>query len=136
MIATHEWTSDIATTIDYARDDYLAQIYGIADSFGAQLEAGMLGFIGDVAEKSGQVVDGAGRDLFDTLLEATEKVEFSFDAEGKHNMMLVVPPEFVERLQGRGPTPEQQQAMDRLIERKKAEWDASRTRGELPGFTE
>lgn len=129
--ASHEWTVDMQSVIDGDRGRFLADLFGLAEAFGAQMEREMLRFIADTAESTGQVVDGTGRDLFEVIIEAMESVEFSFDEEGNHNMAIVMNPTLAEKIRHRQPTESQELRMQQLVERKKREWDAARSRRDI-----
>ncbi|GAB3584718.1 hypothetical protein GCM10027406_31600 [Leifsonia lichenia] len=128
----YEWIVSVDTALNFDLDTFLSEVYGLADSFGSQLSSGFISFASDTAKAAGQEIDASDKDIFDALAEMMEKLEFSFDENGNHNMSLVMHPDTAEKLQGRQPTAEQSARIDDIIARKRKEWDASRRRRELP----
>jgi hypothetical protein len=128
----HEWTATLDETLEHDVESFLVHLYELADSFGSQMTQGLLELVSDTATDFGNVVDGEGQDFFDTLIEATEGLEFTFDEYGHHNTQLVMHPDTAEKLRGRTPTAEQQARLDEIMQRKREEWNAARRRRDLP----
>jgi hypothetical protein len=108
------------------------EVFELADAFGSQMTQGMLAHISEVCDASGQTIDAAGRDFIEVIIETLETIEMSFDEDGKPNLTLVVPPGSAEKLRNKMPTPEQEERIQEILERRRAEWDASRSRHDLP----
>jgi hypothetical protein len=103
----------------------LAAMDGVAMEMTGQITKGILDHISDVCDSTGNVV--AGELSYDVINDVLEKLDFSFDDEGNHNVSIVVGPEGAQRLRTLGmPTAEQQARRDAIIARKKADWDARR----------
>ena len=88
--------------------------------------------ISEICAASGKTVNAQGHDYFDAMLETLETIDMAFDEDGKPNLTLVVHPETAKRIQEKQPTPEQQERLRLVLERRKEEWDASRRRRDLP----
>jgi hypothetical protein len=82
---------------------------------------------------AGTTTDAKGQPLTRALiLQALEKMEIEFDEEGKLNLAMVVGPETFEQLRNLPPpTQEEEQAMNELFMRKRAEFDARQRRRKL-----
>ncbi|WP_131806099.1 hypothetical protein [Mycobacterium alsense] len=124
------WSPEEVLAFDV--DSYLCRIYEAADSIGGQMVRAMFDHISAVCDENGQTVNVEGRNFFDALIETTEKLEMDFDEEGKPTTMIVVNPETLKKLQADGPTPEQEKRLQAVLDRKREEWSASRSRRELP----
>jgi len=132
----YEWTGNFETALNFDTATFLTEIYQMADSFGNQLSSGLITFMTDTAKAAGQEVDGTGLDIYDGIAEMMEKLEFSFDENGNHNMSIIVHPDTQKKMSERLPTPEQTARMDAIIARKRKEWDASRNRRDLPRISD
>lgn len=132
MKISHEWIAQTDTALSFDLDGFLTDLDSLAKSFADQLAKGMFEHIAEVTEAYGQVTDGTDRDLWETMLEAMEKVEFSFDENGNHDMTFVMSPELYGKVQDNPPTAEQQQRAAGIVKRKREAWDASRRLEDLP----
>lgn len=122
-----------AEDVLYGRiSSFLTQVFNSGETFGAQLEKEMLGHLSEITAASGQVVNIAGRDFRDALIDSLELADMSFDEEGNHNVMLVVSPTMAKKLSESEFTPEQQARADEIISRRWELWNASSRRQELP----
>jgi hypothetical protein len=86
------------------------------------------------SEAAGTTADAGGRPFsFELYLEGLERIEIQFDREGNPVLpALVIHPSMAEQLRSQPPiTPEQQKAMDDLIERKRTEFNARRRHRKL-----
>jgi hypothetical protein len=86
------------------------------------------------SEAAGTSADAGGRPFsFELYLEGLERIELQFDRAGKPIMpTLVMHPSMAEQLRSMPPmTPEQQRALDELIERKRTEFNARRRHRKL-----
>lgn len=127
-----EWLVDINEPIEFDVDALLSRLFEAAESIGGDLTGGILGHISDICEEAGQVVNGAGRDLYESMIEAAHNVEFSFDEDGTPNHVVVMHPDLKAELEANPPTPDQEARMVAVIDRKRKEWNASRRRSDLP----
>jgi hypothetical protein len=132
MAIRHEWTVSIEDVAAFNLDQFLADLYALADSMGGQMVRGMLEHISAVSDEYGNTIDAGGRDFADAFSESLETMDISFDEEGKPNLTLVMHPDQVEKLRENPPTPEQEARIDAILERRKEEWLASRRRRDLP----
>jgi hypothetical protein len=83
---------------------------------------------------AGTAADAGGRPFsFELYLEALERIELQFDREGNPILpTLIMHPSMAEQARSQPPiTPEQQKAMDDLIERKRTEFNARRRHRKL-----
>lgn len=129
----YEWILDLNDVLDFDVGAYLALAAGAADAFAAQIEAGILAHISDIAEASGNVVSATGRDVVDAFLDSMETMDFSFNDAGEPNITIVIHPDQFKKLQGIAMTAEQQSRHDEIIAKRREEWNASQRRQELPG---
>jgi hypothetical protein len=123
---------DANDVLEFDIDSYLSQIYEAADSIGGQMVRAMFDHIGAVCDENGQTINADGRNFFDVLIEITEEMEINFNEEGKPTTMIVVHPETLQKLQADGPTAEQEMRLQAVLDRKREEWSASRSRRDLP----
>lgn len=122
----------LSEPLHFEVDSFLARLYEMADQYGAQLSASMLDHIGEIAEANDMTVDGKGRDVFDVMMEALEKVEWGFDDEGKHQMRFVVGSDLYNQISELELTEQQERQIEELTERKRDAWNAARRRRTLP----
>lgn len=132
MAVQHEWTVSIQEVASFNLDQFLADLFALADSMGGQMVRSMLEHISDVTDEYGNTIDAAGRDFYDVYAETLETIEMTFDDEGRPNLTIVMHPDQVEELRDKQPTPEQEARLDAILERRKEEWLASRRRRNLP----
>lgn len=128
----HEWTVSVEDVAAFNSDQFLADLYALADSTGGQMVRGMLEHISAVTDEYGNTIDAGGRDFFDVVAETLETIDMSFDDEGRPNLTMVMHPDQAKKLRDRQPTPEQEARIDAILERRKEEWLASRRRRDLP----
>lgn len=132
-IATkHAWTVSVEDVTAFNVDQFLTDLYSLADSMGRQMVRGMLEHISDITEEYGNVVDATGRDFADAFADSLETMEISFDADGRPNLMILLHPEQAEKLRDNPPTPEQEMRIDAIVSRRREEWFAARRRRDLP----
>lgn len=130
--ASHAMTTDVEDTLHGDIDSFLTMVFDIADTFGSQFVQGMLDHIGEVCDASGQTIDVKGRDFIDGMIDALEAIDIPFGENGEHNLTIVMHPETAERLRGNPPTPEQEARMQKVLKRRREEWNVSRRRHDLP----
>lgn len=84
--------------------------------------------LNEVIDAVGTSVDAEGKQFsFDMLNDALEKMHIEFDDEGEPILpTLVMHPNALERIKRMTPTPEQEKRQDEILERKKAEYYASK----------
>ncbi|WP_448655899.1 hypothetical protein [Microbacterium lacticum] len=126
IVLTHD------TALGFDVDAVMGAMYEIADGLGRQKEQGMMRFISDSAEASGNVVHMNLDDPVETYIEALKTLEVSFDSNGESNLALVASPELLERLRASPPTREQTRRIDAIMDAKREEHRAARSRRQLP----
>ena len=112
----------------------LAVIHDAADQHVRQVMPHIFESIGRITDATGNKIDAGGRPFSpELLLEALEKIEWSFDEDGEPIMpTLVMSPDMAEKVSQLPPlTPEQEQAFADLKERKRAEYRARRRHRKL-----
>jgi hypothetical protein len=112
-------------------DSVLNAMYGMAIEMAGQITRAILTHISEICDHTGNIV--SGKLSYDTIADAIEQMEFSFDEDGNHNISVVVSPDGAERLRALGdPTVEQRARLDGIFSRRKDEWDARRSSRSLP----
>lgn len=132
MAVRHEWTVSIEDVAAFNVDQFVADLYTLADSMGGQMVRGMLEHISAVTDEYGNTIDAGGRDFFDVFAESLETIDMTFDDEGRPNLTIVMHPAQAEKLRNKQPTAEQEARIDAILEQRKEEWLASRRRRDLP----
>lgn len=112
-------------------ESVVAAMDSVAIEMTDQITKGVLDHISEICASTGNVV--TGELSYDVINDVIEKLDFSFDEEGNHNISVVVNPQSAQRLRTLGaPTAEQQARNDAIIARKRAEWNARRGSRSLP----
>jgi hypothetical protein len=97
------------------------------DSERASLMPQFFQFVSDICEASGQVVDAQGQPFsWDFIIDLIDKVEMTFDENGRLLQTIVVSPDMLKIIEANPPTIEQQQLLDQLIDRKRDEFLAKK----------
>jgi hypothetical protein len=130
--ASHVLTADVEDSLRGDVDSFLTMAFDLADAFGSQLMKGMLAHISEVCDATGQTINAEGRDFVDVMIETLETIDISFDENGEHNLTMVMHPDTAAKLQDKQPTLEQEARMQQVLERRREEWNASRSRHDLP----
>lgn len=152
-VSTTLTTVDEGTTVEYApmevRFKYElsadALIEGRIDAFVDSLDSSAEQYLESlmpqvfeqltsVTKATGNVVDAAGRPIFDAFYEMLEKVDLSFDEEGRITQSLVMHPDTWASVQAQIAdwTPEQNQKLEELIDEKRRQANARRRDRRLP----
>ncbi len=131
-VISHEWTVSVEDVVAFAVDQFLADVYAVADNTGEQMVRAFLELVSDVSEEHGNVIDGGGRDFFDVFAESLETIDMTFDDDGLPNLMIVMHPDLMDKIRDKKPTPEQEARLNATLERRREEWRASRRRRDLP----
>jgi hypothetical protein len=134
MSIRSEWVVSLDEALDFDLDGFITRLYTIAEEHASQTTKSILEHISALSEEHGHVVDASGRPFFDAICESLEKLEFIFDEEGNHNMALVLHPDNFKLVAAL--TPDQKSAIDRIVQRKREEWDAKKRRRNLPKLTD
>lgn len=113
-------------------DALLSVMFEMADEMGKQLTAGMFAHISEVSDAYGQTINVGEEGFVEAYIRSLESVEMSFNADGSPATKLYVHPDSLDVLIKNPPTPEQQQRIDDIVNRKREEWHASRRRQDLP----
>lgn len=129
---THEWVMSVGEVIEFDVEALLQRIYEAADELGGQLILAMFQHISDICEENGQVVSAADGNFFDAFIDAIEKIDIGFDANGNPTTQIAMNPETLAKVSKTPPTPEQEERIRIVIEHKREAWLAARRRRELP----
>jgi hypothetical protein len=125
----HEWTTSVDEILSYDTDSLLGNIAQAADEMGGQLVRAMAEHISAICDQTGNVVDASGRNFYDAIIEVTETMELAFDDEGRIQQQILLHPDSLPK---EPPTPDQEARLKAVIDRKREEWNAARSRRELP----
>jgi hypothetical protein len=125
----HEWTTSVDEILSYDTDSLLSNIAEAADEMGAQLVKAMTEHISATCEQTGNVVDASGRSFYDAIIDVAEQMELAFDEDGQLKQLVLAHPNTVPTTP---PTPEQEARLKAVIDRKREERNAARSRRELP----
>ncbi len=108
--------------------DYTIFLYEISESQRKSLARNIFKNISQITDVTGQSIDAKGKPLsIDMILDLLEKVEFGFDDDGKPQFpTLIMPPHIIDKLNNLKPTPEQEQRRIKIIEEKRARFNASK----------
>ena len=115
----HVVTADVDDVLRGDVDAFLTLVFNLADELGSRMTRGMLEHISEICETSGQVIKADGRDYFDVMIEALDTIDMTFDENGKPSLFVVIGPETARSLEGRKPTPEQEERARQVLERRK-----------------
>jgi hypothetical protein len=112
-------------------DSVLSSMDRMAVEMANQISAVILAHISDICNKTGNVV--TGKLSWDTIADAIEHMDFSFDESGNHRISVVVTEEGAKMLRSIGnPTADQRARLDAIIDRRRDEWNARRGNRSLP----
>jgi hypothetical protein len=119
-------------TGDY--EQFYVEVDLAADLLAKDLMRVWFGAMNRITEATGNVVDAGGRLTYEALYEMLDKIEYSLDENDQLVMpSLVMHPDTAKQLEELGPlTPEQEQKLAELRERKRGEALARRRRRRLP----
>jgi hypothetical protein len=129
IVLQHEWTTSADEVLSFDTDSLLANIAIAADVMGGQLVSAAAEHIGEICEQTGNVIDATGRDFYDVIIEAAEQMQLSFDDDGVLQHSILLHPDDAPRTPA---TPEQEEKLKAIVDRKREEWNAARGRRELP----
>lgn len=125
----HQWTTSADEVLSFDTDSLLTNIANAADVMGGQLVSAAAEHIGEICKQTGNVIDAAGRDFYDVLIEAAEQMQLAFDEDGVLQNSILSHPDDAPKTP---PTPEQEERLNAIVDRKREEWNAARGRRELP----
>jgi hypothetical protein len=87
--------------------------------------AALFASIDRITDMTGNRLDAGGQPLsLDTITDALEMMEISFDDDGKMDLTMVLHPDDLAKLEAAGPTPEQERRHLEVLARKREEWMA------------
>ena len=132
LVSSATLTRGVEDSMNFDPDKVRADLWMFAQESGDQIEKQMFAHITKVAESNGMSIDAKDRDFGEALLEVMEKLEFTFDENGNHNVSIMTDPKTYAKLQDKGLTPAQQARLDAIVAKKKEAWDESRRRKPLP----
>lgn len=131
MLAEASMTMSIAHAIEGDFTDVYVAMAETAEQILASLMPQMFGHISDICDATGNTISGAGRDIWETLTEALESIEISFDSEGDPSLpTLVMHPDAASKLAD--PPEGFEERWNEIIRRKRDEWLATRRTRRLP----
>jgi hypothetical protein len=110
-------------------DELAAQMDRAADQNLAVIMPQFFKLVERTTDATGMTIDATGRPFsFELYLEGLEKVEIDFDKNGQPILpTLVMAPDLAEYIRSMPPiTPDQQRALDALMDKKRKEHDANR----------
>ncbi len=114
-------------------DEFTSTLAELASKYEVAMGTTLIHTLTDVTEAVGNVVEADGRPLtWDLLLDSIEKVEVSFDEDGRHHLGIAINSDTYKLLQRIPVSPEQQQRLNAIIRRKKEQWDAQKRARRLP----
>lgn len=120
------WNFGAAITLEPHKDTLetiLSKLSDMAQEMASQMQQRSFQLLSTTSEEHGQVVDGDGKTLTESILEVIEKVEIPLNSAGEldmSNMKLIVGPGVAERLQQIDYSKEIQGKLAAILERKEA----------------
>jgi hypothetical protein len=129
--AVSSLTIDYNDVVSGDLDVILVAMHKIATEMADQISNGIMAHISEICDRTGNVI--TGELSWNTIGDALEHMDFSFDEHGNHNISIVVNPEGARTLQNLGePTSQQRTRIEKIISRRKDEWNARRSSRSLP----
>ncbi|MEI2704338.1 MAG: hypothetical protein V9E89_03525 [Ilumatobacteraceae bacterium] len=128
-------TLTISEGIDGRFDDYHLAIASAANDYSSQVVPHMFDHISRLCDATGNVVDGAGKSIWEAQLEMLETIAISFNEDGEPSLpQLFMHPDTAAKM---GQPPEDFQArFDSILIRRRDEWLARRRTRRLPRHRE
>jgi hypothetical protein len=123
--------------IENGIDAYLKHFKALAEDLSGQMEASLLAAVSKATDKTGNIIDGKGKELSpEVLLDALEKIALPFNKDGSYEpMTIVLHPEAYEKLLAKmdeyDKDPAFKKRYDEIIQKKRAEWDARESNRKL-----
>lgn len=131
MLTEAHMSMSIASGIEGDFADLYLAMTTTADQILESLMPQVFGHISEICDATGNTVSGEGRSIWETLTEALESIEISFDVDGNPNLpTLVMHPNTASKLED--PPDGFEKHWDEIIERKRNEWLATRRPRRLP----
>lgn len=114
--------------LNFNFDAFCEQIYSYAKQRLDQIEESIFNSVSEVSELTGNVVDNRGKPITaELLLQLLEKLELSFDEEGKfHIPSLVVSPETMKEIKKIEAGEDYQKKYLEIIEKKRKQYNAKK----------
>ncbi len=121
-------------------DSVNGNLEGFATSMSAAAESGLKSLMPQIFNSISQVCTATGNTVstgpegftHEIFLQMLEGLDIRFDDKGKHNLSWVMSPEMFEKLSKLPPpTPEQNKAVEKLLERKRDEFFKNKRRRQL-----
>ena len=114
-------------------ESFVATLTELAEKHVEAIAKALVQMLSDVTEGVGNVVDVGGRPIsWDHFLDGLEKIEVSFDEEGRHQVQFAMNPNTAMLLEAISVSPEQRQRHKEIVRRKKEQWDAQKRTRRLP----
>jgi hypothetical protein len=131
ILASASMTFSVPDGIEGEFSDVHLAISETAEQFVAAIMPNLFGHVSAITEATGNVVSGAGRPLWEAMLEVLQTIEISFNEDGEPSLpSIVMHPDTAAKI---GDPPEgYQEKADAIIARRRDEWLARRRTRRLP----
>jgi hypothetical protein len=111
-------------------EEFLPIILKVVDEYVSAMGSTFANIARDITDATGNTIDAGGRPLsWDLIIDGLEQKEIAFDKDGRMNETLVMNPKTAALLASIEMTPAQTARLERVLQKKRDEWDAKqRTR--------
>jgi hypothetical protein len=102
----------------------------VVDEYVSAIGSTFVDIARDITDATGNTIDAGGRPLsWDVIIDGLEQKEIAFDKDGRMNETLVMNPKTAALLASIEMTPAQTARLERVLQKKRDQWDAKqRTR--------
>jgi hypothetical protein len=107
-------------------DGFVKFMLEFNESFNSQIKKQLFESVSQITDATGNIVDGKGKNFWDSYIEMINKVEMYFDENGEHNYQIYINPETAKKLEGAPPTKEQIGKIESAISSKRDEYNAKK----------
>jgi hypothetical protein len=137
LAVTAQLTVQLDDVLEWKVNDFVGQVFEIAQEFASQLMKGLFQHLSDVSDAYGHTVSASEQGFWEALIQAAGRLDFNFDEQGNPDGMFVaVHPDTWAKMQKNPPTADQEHRLNEVIEKKRGEWLAARRRRPLPGLAD
>jgi hypothetical protein len=111
-------------------EEFLPIILKVVDEYVSAIGSTFVDIARDITDATGNTIDAGGRPLsWDVIIDGLEQKEIAFDKDGRMNETLVMNPKTAALLASIEMTPAQTARLERVLQKKRDQWDAKqRTR--------
>jgi hypothetical protein len=111
-------------------EEFLPIILKVVDEYVSAIGSTFVDIARDITDATGNTIDAGGRPLsWDVIIDGLEQKEIAFDKDGRMNETLVMNPKIAALLASIEMTPAQTARLERVLQKKRDQWDAKqRTR--------